>query len=84
VLPPASVFDAIEMTYRRARAPGSNPGVSVLSQRDLRAGHPQGQVVAGESCRRIMSSPVTSVTPDATLDECMTLMTAKRIRHLQC
>jgi CBS domain-containing protein len=32
--------------------------------------------------RDIMSDKVAYVTPDATLDECMTLMTEKRFRHL--
>ncbi len=31
---------------------------------------------------QIMSTPVITVTPDATLDECMRTMTAHRIRHL--
>ena len=29
-----------------------------------------------------MTSPVHTVAPDSTLDECMRLMTDKRIRHL--
>ena len=31
---------------------------------------------------QIMTSPVHTVAPDSTLDECMRLMTDKRIRHL--
>jgi CBS domain-containing protein len=30
----------------------------------------------------IMSSPVITVAPNQTLDDCMRLVTAKRIRHL--
>lgn len=32
--------------------------------------------------REIMSSPVLYVTPGQTIDECMQMMTARRIRHL--
>jgi len=30
----------------------------------------------------IMTSPVTTITPDLTVDHCMQIMTEKRIRHL--
>lgn len=34
------------------------------------------------SVRTIMSAPVVSVTPEQTVNDCMKLMTDKRIRHL--
>jgi signal-transduction protein with cAMP-binding, CBS, and nucleotidyltransferase domain len=45
--------------------------------------------VAREGCterdtpvREIMSSPLMVVTPETTIDECMALMTDRRVRHL--
>jgi CBS domain-containing protein len=32
--------------------------------------------------RQLMTTPVYFVQPDQTVDECMTLMTARRVRHL--
>jgi len=32
--------------------------------------------------REIMTTPVLYVTPEQTIDECMRLMTSRRVRHL--
>ena len=55
----------------------------ILSERDYaRKGvlqdHPSRQTLV----EQIMSAPVIFVSPEATVDECMALMTERRIRHL--
>jgi CBS domain-containing protein len=55
----------------------------ILSERDYaRKIILKGASSRGTSVREIMTSQVLCVTPDQTLENCMELMTAKRIRHL--
>lgn len=55
----------------------------IVTERDYlrRVAHegPTGEEVAVEE---IMSSPLIVVTPETTIDECMALMTDRRIRHV--
>ena len=56
--------------------------VGIFSERDYaRRGILQGHH-AETKVREIMTSPVVSVTPQDTVDECMNLMTNRHFRHL--
>ncbi|MEK7684362.1 MAG: CBS domain-containing protein [Verrucomicrobiota bacterium] len=87
VSPDALVFDAIQlMADKNVGAllviAGGNL-VGMISERDytrkvVLKGKTSKQVHVGE----IMVSPVISVTPAHTVDDCMRLMTEHRVRHL--
>lgn len=87
VTPDTSVFDALKMMADK------NVGallvieaetlVGLLSERD----YARKVILKGKSSKKtpvkeIMSENVVYVTPDRTVEECMALMTDKRIRHL--
>ena len=57
--------------------------VGILSERDYaRKGILQGHHSRDTKVREIMTSPVISVTPQHTVDDCMNLMTEGHFRHL--
>lgn len=57
--------------------------VGIVSERDYaRKVVLKGRSSAETPVWQIMSAPVTTVGPDATLNTCMTVMTEKKIRHL--
>jgi len=85
--PEAPVFDAL--TLMAERGVGALPVVSggklagILSERD----YARKVILLGKSSRdtpvsEIMTSRVVCVGPQRTVEECMALMTDKRIRHL--
>jgi CBS domain-containing protein len=87
VTPDASVYEAIEMmSDRRVGAlvvldAGRLAGI--VSERDYaRKVVLQGRHSRETAVGEIMTRDVVTVTPEQTVDECMRLMTDRRIRHL--
>ncbi len=87
VAPDAPVFDALSLMAEK------NIGAVVVLEGDNLAGilserdYARKVILLGRSSREtpvrdIMTAKVTSVGPDESLDSCMEVMTARRIRHL--
>lgn len=85
--PDATVFDALtEMAQKDVGAltvMENGRLAGIISERD----YARKVILQGKTSRttlvyEIMSSPVIYVTPEQTVEECMTLLTGRRIRHL--
>jgi CBS domain-containing protein len=83
----ASVFDAVQRMVERnvgsllVTEEGEIRGI--VTERDyLRRVTLEGRTDRDTSVREIMSAPLVVVTPETSLDECMAVMTNRRIRHL--
>ena len=87
-LPPErTVYEAIAMMAEKSVGTivilSGEQLVGIISERDYaRKVVLKGKLSKETLVSEIMSSPVTTVDPDRTADECMRLMTEKRIRHL--
>lgn len=85
--PTATIYDALTMMAEKGV--GALPIVEegkllgILSERDYaRKVLLQGRSSRDTAVTEIMSSPVVSVSPSQTVEECMHIVTDKRIRHL--
>lgn len=87
IAPNASVFEAIKTMAEKGIGAlvvmeGSDL-VGIISERDCaRKVVLLGRSPRRTSCREIMTTKVFIVSPERTVNECMALMTEKRIRHL--
>jgi predicted transcriptional regulator len=87
ISPDATVYEAIQLMAEKNI--GALPVldqerlVGVISERDYtRKVILKGKASKETAVREILSSPVISITPETTIEECLRLMTNHRIRHL--
>ena len=87
VRPGQSVYEAIEKMADEGVGAllvlSKDRLIGIVSERDYaRKVILEGSLVEGHSDFQIMANPVVIVTPQNTVDECMTIMTKHHFRHL--
>jgi CBS domain-containing protein len=87
VPPDTVVFDAIKKMAERSAGTAlvmeGDHLIGLISERDfIRKIYLQGKCKEPLSVSEIMSTEITTVSPDDQLENCMNIMTEKRIRHL--
>lgn len=85
--PEQTVYEALEMMARydvgALMVCQAGKLVGILSERDYaRRGVLKGHGSKDTKVKEMMTSPVLFVTPEHTVDDCMTLMTERHFRHL--
>lgn len=87
VAPDATVYEAVQLMAEKnigaVLVMENDRLIGMLSERD----YTRKIVLKGKTSRKtqvrdIMGSPVITITPAQTIEECMRLMTDKRVRHL--
>jgi CBS domain-containing protein len=87
VTPETTVYDAIEkmedISAGTAVVMDGDNLVGIVAERDvIRKVVLQDRKISDVPVKDIMSKSLTTVGPDTTLDDCMSIITEKRIRHL--
>ncbi len=83
----ASVFDAVQRMVEEnigsLLVTDGGEIAGIVTERDyLRRVTLEGRTDRETAVREIMSTPLIVVAPETTVDECMALMTERRVRHL--
>lgn len=87
IAPDATVYAALELMAQKDIGAllvlDGDQVVGILSERDYaRKVALQGKITETTRVREIMTTNVIYVSPEQTVEDCMALMTAKRVRHL--